>query len=122
MGISVKDILKISGMVMATGLTGGAAAGIAPIVRAAAGVLPGGDDEDDDEERKWKVGRIQEWMAITRRLMDQPMRNEVRANTLKNKLRSDFFQHYGDAPKDRWVDKLHSDIVMAVKGDMAVGG
>jgi len=97
----ITDILKISGMIL--------------------GLVSQSRDEDD-KEQEWKVFMIQEWMLLVKKLMDIPMHNEVRASTLKNKLRSDFFQHYGEMPKDRWIDKLHSDLVIAVKGDLAVSG
>ena len=120
MGLSVKDILKLGGMIAATGLTGGTAAALAPALGFGAQMLGGEKDDDDDDERDWKLAKIQEWMATSRRLMDAPMRPEVKAETMKGKLRSDFIQHYGDIPKERWVENIHSMIVMAVKGDMAV--
>lgn len=117
MGVSVKDVLKLAGIITATGLTGGTAAALAPGFGLVAGLL--GDDDDDESERTWRVKHIGEWMGVAKRLMDVPMQNEIRARTLKDKIRADFFRHYGEMPKDRWVDKLHSDIVVAVKGEMA---
>ena len=117
--IDLQSILKISGMIMATGWVGRAASGLAPIIGAVADVMPEADDAGNDDDA-WRIRRIGEWMALTRRLMEIPMHNDVRANTLKGKIRSDFFQTFGEMPRDRYVDKLHSDLVVVVKSDMAV--
>lgn len=112
----IKDILKLSGMVMAL---------IPPlipfsaVVTGAAAVIPEGDDDDDDEERAWKVSRIEGWTRLVRELMAQPMANEIRARTLKDRVRADYFAHYAEMPKDRYVDKLHSDLVFVVKARAA---
>lgn len=79
-------------------------------------------DDDEDKERSWKVKKIPEWKDLAKKLMDIPMNPEVKANTHKNKIRSDWYGHYGEMPKDRWVDRLHADVMMALKGDLAVAG
>ena len=112
----IKDILKLSSMVMALVPP---AAPFAAIVAGAAAVIPEGDDDDDEEEREWKVSRIAGWTRMVRELMAQPMNNEVRARTLKDRIRADYYARYAEMPKDRYVDKLHSDLVFVVKARAA---
>ncbi len=119
MGISVTDILKMSGMIM---MAVPPAAAFAPIAGGIAAVLEGAGDDDGPDEVEWKQSRVHSWMELAKDLMGIPMSNEIRSRTLEGKLRSDFFKHFAEMPKDRWVEKLHADIVMAVKGDMAASG
>jgi len=113
----LKDVLTLSSMIAATGLTGGTALALAPVIGFGAKFLP--DNKDSDAEKIWKLSHIDAWMELSRRLMDRWMPNALKARTLKNKIRADYFRRYAEMPKTRWVDRLHSDIVLAVKGDMA---
>lgn len=109
--ISAKGILELSEAILH--LTPFAPA--AAVVGAAADLFP--DDKPDD--RAWKVKKIPEWKKLCRDLMDLPMSDISRRRTLSNRIDHDFFVQYGERAKGRYVEKLHADIVFAVKAELA---
>ena len=116
MGINFREIAKISGMIMQfTPL-----APFAGVVTAVGGIHGHEDESDDEKERtQWQRKMISGWMDKCKELMEIAMQPEVKASTLKGKIRSDFIGEYGELPKERWTDHIHSMVVMAVKGDLA---
>jgi len=120
MGVSVKDVLKLSGGIATAAISGGTVPAIVAGI-AGASKLIGEDEQEPPEERAWRVGRIQKWMGIVADLMQKPMNNEVKAQLVRNKIASDWFEHYGERAKESWVNKMHEDVVIAVKTNMALG-
>ncbi len=111
MGISLKSVLELSGAILK--LTPAAPIGAA--VDLGADLFP----DDKPDERAWKVKMIPEWKKLAVGLMEIPMQDEVRGRVLKDKMKADFFTKYGEFPKDRFIDRLSSDVVIAVKAEMA---
>ncbi|MCH8984144.1 MAG: hypothetical protein IH943_08635 [Acidobacteria bacterium] len=94
-----------------------------PIVSGIAKLLPSDNDKTrKQKERNWKVKHIPEWKAMCRALMDIPMKPERKAKALEGKIWSEWFEFYGEPPKEHWVEELHRNIYRAVVADMAVAG
>lgn len=115
----LKDILKLSSLIAGV-IPGGQL--VAPIIGGVAAVIPGGDDDDDDkEEQAWKVSMTAAWKAKIVELMDKDMLPDVKRRVSMDLIRADFFDHYAEMPKERYVDKLHADLVFVVKARIAAG-
>ena len=116
---SPKDIAELSAAIL--GFT--PLAPFKPIASGVAKLLPGDDDETrKQKERNWKVKRIPAWKEMCKKLMDIPMASERKAIALKGKIWSEWFEFYGEPPKDSWVEELHGNIYRAVVADMSVAG
>lgn len=115
MGVSAKDVLKLSAVIY-----GATPLPYSNLVGKAAALL--NDSDDDEAEKRWRKTKAAQWMQMYRELMDQPMRDEVRRDTAMHQLRADYFEHFGEVPKERWIERLHADLVMVVHGDMAYTG
>jgi len=126
MKIKISDIVKLTGLIAATGLTGGGALALAPAIGLGSTLIPKslgfGDDPQSKEELRWMQTMVDDWMEICEKLMSIPMNPEVKANTLKGKIRSDFFRKYVNVPKESKINDLHRNVLMAVKGKLAVAG
>ena len=119
MGVSRKDlanVAKLSGLILGTVFTGGAAAVVGPIVGAVGGLIDPGDEEN---EQAWMRKQIPIWKKLCAELMDIPMSDHSRRETLVNRVDADWFTHYGQRAKKRLLEKLHADILFAVTAEMA---
>lgn len=119
MGVSKKDVAnvaKLSGLILGSIFTGGTGAAVAAVAGGVGTLLGGGDDQ---KEHEWKVKQIPAWMTLCRELMDIPMANERKRETLINRIDADWFKHYGRRAKRRDLEKLHSDILFAVTAEIA---
>lgn len=116
---SAKDIAELSATIL--GFT--PLAPFAPIAGGVAKLLPG--DDDDTKKKKlnnWKVKSIPEWKRKCRALMDIPMKPERKRWALEEVIWRDWWEFFGDEPKDSVVDELHRNVYRAVTADMATGG
>lgn len=114
MEIPWKNVLKLSQMIL--NLTPLAPIGAA--VGAGAELIPD-DDDDGPSERAWKVKKIAEWKTLARELMPIPMADERRGEVLRGKMWADWHGHYGEPPKQSWLEKMSAEVVMAVKAEIA---
>lgn len=111
MKFPLKKVVELSAAILK--LTPAAPIGVA--VGLGAELFP----DDDPTERAWKVKHIPEWKKLARGLMDIPMTDERRGLTLKGKMSADFFNFYGEIPKEKDIDTWHREIVMVMKAEIA---
>jgi len=116
---SPRDILELSAAIL--GIT--PLAPFAPIASGVASLLPDDDDETrKQKERNWKIEHIPRWKSMCQKLMVIPMKPERKALALKGAIWSEWFEFYGEPPKEHWVEELHGNIYRAVVADAAVAG
>lgn len=119
MGIDVKSIIQL-------GIEIGKFTPLSPFMPAAskfADMLPGSSKgEREMNEIEWKVINILRWKAMVRQLMDIPMEKERKGKLLRGRIAAEFFDKFGEDPKDEWIEDLHTSVVRSVKAFMATEG
>ena len=116
---SPRDILELSGQIL--GLT--PLKPFAPIVGGIAKLLPDDDSKTRKQKlRNWKVKTIPRWKSLCRKLMDIPMKPERKAASLQEDIWREWWEFYGEPPKDHVVEELQKNVYRAVVADMAVAG
>jgi len=123
MDLDYKKILTLVGGIAAAVSTGGLTAAIVPGLGLAAALIPDADpDKQSDEQalEDWEREMILGWVSLYKRFMDIPMEANHKRYTVMGSIRSDFIMKYADIPKERWVEQIHSMLVMAVHGELAV--
>ena len=119
MGISIKDITQLGIEIMKFT----PAAPFVPIASGLATLLPGkSDDEKKLREVEWKMKHIIRWKLMARQLMDIPMSNERKGIALQGRMWAEWFDAFGEPPKDEWIEDLHENVVRSVKAFMATEG
>ena len=112
---NAKDVAELGAAIL--GVT--PLAPFAPIAGIVAKFLPGDDDATKKQKlAMWKVQRIPEWKIICRKLMDAPYPKATKGEMLKSAIRGDWFEAFGDPPKERWVEQLHGNVYDATLIDM----
>jgi len=121
---NVVDFLKVSGGIASAAMSGGTSAAILAGIAGVGKLLSSGDNNPpdlNDRTTRWTVERIQEWMQIALDFMQRPMRKGLKAELLRDKIASDWYEFFGTKAKDSWVNQHAEQTWNAVKTNIALG-
>ena len=95
----------------------------APVASGLALLLPGkSSGERELREIEWKIKHIPRWKRMSRQLMDIQMAKEKKAEALKGRMWAEWFDAFGEPPKDEWIEELHKNVYRSVVAFMATEG
>ena len=92
----------------------------APLAAGLAKVLPGGEkDAETQRKAKWAAHGIPGWKGYCKAMMTLNFPDQTKAAKLQRAIHADWFNEFGEEPKDRWVRQLAENVYDAVLQEMA---